>query len=79
MQQLAKTEARMWLEGVVTRDEMGLAYIRVSEKFHLSYSGWDEVQRYTSSRWPAEVERDLAHDVDTYKENGPERRGTRVF
>ena len=68
---LDKTEARMWREDAVTKDGLGLGYLRFGEKFHLGYSGWDEVQRY-ASRWPSEVERDLRHDIDMHKPGSAE-------
>ena len=61
----------MWSEEPVVGDGMGVAYLRFSDKFHLSYSGWDEVQRY-QTKWPSEVERDLRHDVDVHREGSAE-------
>ena len=42
-------------------------YTRWSAAHKKGYIGMDEHMRYENAKWPSSVERDLQHNVDTYR------------
>ena len=73
-----KHERLIWDVSEVDQSiDEGVSYVRFAVQHYCVYSGWDRNSRY-QSKWAAVVERDLRHDVETWREVSEEYHSARA-